>query len=169
MVIQYIFLGRKVIHKLAYRYWHVALRNHMPSSCNGITIQYCIALWHEPKCQWCPRWRKSASSRRKSHATNKTSSQSTYLPPLAVIRRLSDMALYEAAGRSPAVAWLRAFPVSSKRSPGAKLPSAWYQRPLGSQTYGWQNEELIDRKNICSRMYDKILIGSVHWPRYSKG
>lgn len=33
------------------------------------------------------------------------------------------------------MAWLSALPVSSKRSPGDELPSARYQRPLGSQTY----------------------------------
>ena len=57
-----------------------------------------------------------------------------YLPPLLMPDRYSGAALYEAAGRRPAVAWLSALPVMSNISPGANPPSARYQRPLGSQT-----------------------------------
>lgn len=49
-----VFLSRKVIQKLAYRNRYIALRNDMTSSCNWRTIKNSIALWHEPKCQWCP-------------------------------------------------------------------------------------------------------------------
>lgn len=48
------FFSSKVIHKLAYRYWNISLRNNMTSCCDWRTIQYSIALWHESICKWSP-------------------------------------------------------------------------------------------------------------------
>lgn len=67
-------------------------------------------------------------------ATQEPNMNYMYLPPLLMPERYSGAALYEAAGRRPAVAWLSALPVMSNISPGANPPSARYQRPLGSQT-----------------------------------
>ena len=47
-----------------------------------------------------------------------------YLPPLLMPERYSGAALYEAAERRPAVAWLSALPVMSNIFPGANPPSA---------------------------------------------
>lgn len=54
------FFSSKVIHKLAYRYWNISLRNDMTSCCNWRTIQYSIALWHESICKWSPTVKECA-------------------------------------------------------------------------------------------------------------